>query len=364
MWSSDLRQEGAEAVAERLAQHHINKVFFLVKGTAGRVCYPSKIAPASASGQDALKAILEACHKRHIEVHAWYMYHADTEWGRRFPEDAMWRAGKPEAWDLGPQRANDSQVIHICPLSREYLAYLKSLIQEVLDRYPVDGIHLDGIRYTHVQYCFCPRHQALAATNGIHLDKVREAVYKTFYAPQKEREYYFNRYRAGDRDVAAWVGLREKEIDQAVKEIRDIVKAKNPSLALSASFMPEGGERDDTFALCHYAQNYASAGGQLDYILPMTYHKTFGRTPAWVVQVAQNAEKKSHRPVYSGIQAFGRDLTKVTVEAQEKPASPDSAGASSQDLREAVLAVEKEGVKGFVLFRYGSLTDQMWEALP
>ena len=367
MWSSDMRQEGAEAVAERLAQHHINKVFFLVKGTSGRVCYPSKVAPASPSGQDALQAVLDACHKRHIEVHAWFIYHADTVWGGRHPEDAMWRAGKPEAWNLGPQRAstaNNSQVIHICPLSQDYLAYFKSLIREVLDRYPVDGIHLDGIRYTHACYCFCPRHQALAMTNSIHLDKVREAVYETFYAPQKKRERYFNLYRTGDRDVAAWVGQREKEIDRAVKEVRDIVKAKSPSLALSASFMPEGGERDDTFALCHYAQNYASAGALLDYILPMTYHKTYGRTPAWVVQVAQNAEQKSHRPVYSGIQAFGQDLTKVTVEAQDKAASPGSTGASSQDLREAVLAVEKQGVKGFVLFRYGSLTPQMWEALP
>jgi uncharacterized lipoprotein YddW (UPF0748 family) len=364
MWNSDMRQEGAEAVAERLAQHHFNKVFFLVKGTSGRVCYPSKLAPGSRAGQDGLQAVLDACHKRHIEVHAWYFYNADNVWGSKHPGDVMWRAGKPEDWDLGPQRPNDAQVIHICPLSQGYLAYLKSLIQEVLDRYPVDGIHLDGIRYGHALYCFCPRHQALAATNGVDLAKVRDAIYSTFYAPARKRDQYFNLYRAGDRDVAQWVGLREKEIDQAVKQVRDLVKARNPSLVLSASFMPEGGERDDTFALCHYAQNYASAGALLDYILPMTYHKTYGRTPDWVVRIAQNAEHKSHRPVYSGIQAFGRDPTKVTADAQDKAAGPGSTGASSQDLRQAVLAVEKQGVKGFVLFRYGSLTDQMWEALP
>jgi uncharacterized lipoprotein YddW (UPF0748 family) len=364
MWNSDMRREGAEAVAERLAQHHINKVFFLVKGTSGRVCYPSKVAPASPAGQDGLQAVLDACHKRHIEVHAWFIYHADDVWGQKHPEDAMWRAGRPQDWSLGPQRASDAQVIHICPLSQGYPTYFKRLIQEVLDRYPVDGIHLDGIRYTHALYCFCPRHQALAATNGVDLAKVREAIYRTFYAPTRKQDHYFSLYRAGDRDVARWVGLREKEIDQAVKAVRDVVKAKSPSLVMSASFMPEGGERDDTFALCHYAQNYASAGALLDYILPMTYHKTYGRTPDWVVRIAQNAEHKSHRPVYSGIQAFGRDSTKVTSEAEDKAAGPNSAAASSQDLREAVLAVEKQGIKGFVLFRYGSLTDQMWKALP
>ena len=364
MWSSDMRPEGAEAAAERLRQHHINKVYFLVKGCGGRVCYPSKIAPASSADGDALQEILDACHKRHIEVHAWYMFNSDSAWGQKHPEDVMWRAGKPDDWKLGPQRAGDGQTIHICPLSQGYLAYLKSQIQEVLDHYAVDGIHLDGIRYSHAQYCFCPRHQALAATNGIHLDKVREAIYDTFYAPQKKRDRYFSLYRSGDPDVTKWVGQRVKEIDGVVKEIRGMVKARNPALVVSASFMPEGGERDDTFALCHYAQNYASAGAELDYILPMTYHKTFGQTPAWVVQIAQNAEQKSHRPVYSGIQGFGRDLTKVPLDAQDKAANPDPSGASSQDLREAVLAIEKQGIKGFVLFRYGSLTDQMWEALP
>jgi uncharacterized lipoprotein YddW (UPF0748 family) len=364
MWSSDLRHEGAEAVAERLAQHHINKVFFLVKGTSGRVCYPSKLAPGPESGEDELKAILDACHKRRIEVHAWYMFNSDSAWGRKHQEDRMWVAGKPEAWSLGPQQANDPQVTHICPLSAGYRTYLRSLIQEVLDRYPVNGIHLDGIRYTHAQYCFCPRHQALAATNGVHLEKVREAIYETFYAPKKKADYYFKLYRTGDRDVAEWVSLREQEIDKAVKEVRKLVKDKSPSLVLSASFMPEGGERDDAFALCHYAQNYTSAGSQLDYILPMTYHKSFGRTPAWVVQVAQNAEKKSHRPIYSGIQAFERDPSKRTQPADNKADKSEAQGISAQELRETVTTVEKQGIKGFVLFRYGSVTDQMWEDLP
>jgi uncharacterized lipoprotein YddW (UPF0748 family) len=351
-------------VAERLARHHINKVFFLVKGTSGSVCYPSKLAPGPESGQDALKAILDACHKRHIEVHAWYMFNSDTAWGRKHPEDIMWVAGKPQAWNLGPQPATEAQSIHICPLSQGYRAHIKSLIQEVLDRYPVDGIHLDGIRYTHAQFCFCPHHQALAATNGIHLEKVRQAIYDTFYAADKKRECYFNLDRAGDPDVAEWVSLREKAIDQAIKEIREVVKGKNPSLVLSAAFMPEGGEPDDTFARCHYAQNYASAGSQLDYILPMTYHKSFGKGPEWVVRVAQNAESKSHRPVYSGIQAFERDPSKRTQPADDKTGKPEAQGISAQELRDTVTTVEKRGIKGFVLFRYGSVTDQMWEDLP
>lgn len=361
MWSSAVRQERAETVAEKLAQHHINRVFFLVKGYSGEVCYPSKLAPALEGGKDSLKEILAACHKRGIEVHAWYVFNADNSWGKNHPDDAMYHVGKSDAWDKGPySKKDDPQKIPICPLSPGYRSYFKGLVQEVLDAYEVDGIHLDYIRYGHLCYCFCPRHQAFAAKNGIQVEKVREAIYNTFYAPKKQSELYFNLYRAGDRDVTQWVGMREDEINLAVKEIRALVKAKKPSLALSASFMPEGGEKDDAFALCHYGQNYATAGSQLDYILPMTYRKS----PQWVAQIAINAEKRSHRPVYGGLWASEQAAASEMKEGQSdaSPATPRTPPALK--LRADVQELRNQGIKGFVLFQYGTMTDRLWQELP
>ena len=362
MWSSAVRQKGAEAVAKQLAQHHINRVFFLVKGYSGKVCYPSKLAPALEPGTDSLKEIVTACHKRSIEVHAWYVFNADNNWGKNHPEDAMYHVGKPNAWDKGPYSKNDDpQKIPICPLSPGYRSYFKSLVQEVLEGYDVDGIHLDYIRYGHLCYCFCPRHQAFAAKNGIQVGKVREAIYTTFYAPKKQSDLYFNLYRTGDRNVTHWVGMREEEIDQAVKAIREVVKAKKPSLALSASFMPEGGELDDAYALCHYAQNYATAGSQLDYILPMTYWKN----PQWVAQIAHNAEKKSHRPVYSGLWASEQVANPAAKEGQnDSPQATTPGTMPALKLQQNVQALRKQGIKGFVLFQYGSMTDRLWKELP
>ena len=361
MWSSAVREKGAEAVAEQLAQHHINRVFFLVKGYSGTVCYPSELAPTQEPGRDLLKEIVAACHKRSIEVHAWYVFNSDNNWGKNHPEDVMYHAGKAEAWDKGPYPKNDDpQKLPICPLSPGYRSYFKSLVQEVLEGYDVDGIHLDYIRYGHLCYCFCPRHQAFAAKNGIQVAKVREAVYDTFYAPKKKKDLYFNLYRAGDRDVAQWVGMREEEINLAVKEIREIVKAKKPSLALSASFMPEGGELDDAYALCHYAQNYATAGSQLDYILPMTYWKG----PQWVAQIAHNAEKKSHRPVYSGLWASEQTANPASKEGENASSQAAPANMPALKLQENIQVLRKQGIKGFVLFQYGSMTDRLWKELP
>jgi uncharacterized lipoprotein YddW (UPF0748 family) len=361
MWSSAVASRGAEPVAAELAQHHINKVFLLVKGASGNVCYPSKLAPCRPSGQDLLKEMLEACHKHGIEVHAWFVFNADNAWGAKHPGDAMYHAGKAEAWSKGPySKADDRQRIPICPLAEDYRNYFKGLVQEVLEKYPVDGIHLDYIRYGHVCYCFCPRHQAFAAQHGIAVEHVRDAIYKTFYAPQKQSSYYFDRYRAGDKDVAGWVSLRQEEINSAVKEIRAMVKSKKPSLALSAAFMPEGGEADDTFALCHYAQNYATAGAELDYILPMTY----GKSAKWIVQITHTAEQRSHRPVYSGLWASD-EMSGVGVPGDEiDSAKTGPTNAPPLQLGEKVQALRKQGIKGFVLFRYGAAMDRVWKELP
>jgi uncharacterized lipoprotein YddW (UPF0748 family) len=361
MWSSALRQKSGEAIATQLAEHRINKVFLLVKGHSGRVCYASKLAPVQPGGKYCLKELLTACHKRGIEVHAWYVFNGDDSWGKRHPEDAMYHVGKADAWDKGPySKADKGSPIPICPISKGYRSYLKSQVQEVLDGYDVDGIHLDYIRYGHLCYCFCPRHQAAAASRGIDLAKVRQAIYNTLYASNRQSNLYFNLYRSGDTNVAAWVKMREEEIDLAVKEIREIVKAKKPSLALSASFMPEGGEPDDVYALCHYAQNYETAGSQLDYILPMTYWKN----PQWVVQIAHNAEKKSHRPIYSGLWASERTASSAVKEGDYESADAASSKVPVLKLRESVQALRAQGVKGFVLFQYGTMTDRLWQELP
>jgi uncharacterized lipoprotein YddW (UPF0748 family) len=358
MWASSVQEEGAEAIAKRLAQHRINRVFLLVKGYSGKLCYPSDVIPGAKSERDLLKEALQAFHARGIEVHAWYVFNSDNYWGKSHPDDIMHHAGDPRAWEKGPYSKNeDPSRLLICPLSAGYRSHFKAMVEEVLEKYAVDGIHLDYIRYGHVCYCFCPRHQARAASRGIDVAKVREAVYATYYAPRKDAELYFKLYRQGDKNIKEWVTMREEEITSAVKELRALVKSKRSTLALSAAFMPEGGRPDDAYALCHYAQNYATAGSELDYILPMTYWEP---SPV-VAQIALNAEKKSHRPVYSGLWAASE---RVAESESGRPTSP-MATAPVLKLRNDLRIIQESGVKGFVLFRYGTITEELWkEILP
>jgi uncharacterized lipoprotein YddW (UPF0748 family) len=235
-------QRGAEKVAEQLRRRHINRVHFLVKGYSGEVCYPSKLAPVLPGGNDTLKEFLEACHKRNIELHAWLMFNADTQWGRLHPGDAMCR----------------------------------------------------------------------------------------------------------------------EEIDLAIKDVREIVKHKKHSLVLSAAFMPEGGEMDDTFALCHYAQSYTTAGAQLDYTLPMTYSKD----PQWTALITRNAQSKSHRPAYSGVWASERPALYGELESDGLSVNNSQGSASTPGLEANIETLREEGVKGFVLSQYNTISERMWSRLP
>ncbi|MDH7568086.1 MAG: family 10 glycosylhydrolase [Armatimonadota bacterium] len=348
IWGQSVSAEGAEATAERLAAHGVNAALLLVKGVSGRVAYPSRLAPRAYPDGDLLRDFLAACQRRHIQTHAWFIFNTDNAYGRAHPSEVMYSAGRSGAWDEGYSPiAPKGDSVGICPASEGYRAYFKELVGEVLQGYPVDGIHLDCIRYPHITYCFCPRHQEKARKRGIKLERVRQALYRTLAAPDRDRTYYFRRYAAGDPDITAWVRMRDEEIAQMVREVRDLVRAKGPNVRLSAAFMPEGAEDDPTTALCHYAQNYETSGALLDFVIPMSYHVSYGQSAAWPAQLAEKAARRAGVPAYAGIQAF------------PSKAGVDAAAAA----QEAVAAVRQQGVPGFFCFRYGTLPAAAWKSV-
>lgn len=341
LWGSTARSQGAEAVAKSMAEHKVTDVFLLVKGTAGTVGYPSAIAPSGAGGADTLSDLIAACRPLGIRVHAWFVFSEDEAYAKAHPEDRIWHHGKANT-EFKPF-AIDGKV---CPASMDHLEYMNSLIREVMENYDVDGIHLDYIRYGHVVYCFCPAHVEKAAKLGINVDRVREAIFKTFYASPADPDYFFNAYTAGDPDVAAWVEMRRSEVREAAAGMRAAAKSINPNVVFSASLMPEGAAADSrSFAMCHYGQSYEDAGKLYDVVSPMAYHIDFGKPPAWVGDIVRGTiQAVGDVPVYIGLQAYSDKCT------------PD-------ELKAAALAGLDAGAAGVSLFRFGSMTDPLWEAV-
>ncbi len=337
MWGSTVRAEGAENVAERLERHHINTVILLVRGTSGTVAYKSELAPASDPTQDPLADLIAACHPRGIQVHAWFCYNHDAAFADANPSERLWHHGNAGS-NFEPYEVTDGRV---CPASEAHLDYTKEMVREVLENYDVDGIQLDYIRYGHMLHCFCPAHVAKADALGINLARVRAELFNTFYASPADPDAFVRAYESGDPDVTAWVNMRRQEITDAAREIRDLVKSIKPNAAFSASLMPEGAlESERSFADCHYGQNYADTADIYDFICPMAYHKGYGKSPSWSGTVAEGAIAATAGKcrVYGGVQAFG--------------------AVTGTDIAAAVQSIRDVGSDGFILFRYGTASDE------
>ncbi|MDR0422440.1 MAG: family 10 glycosylhydrolase [Proteiniphilum sp.] len=138
------------AILDNLKAHNFNTVIFQVRGR-GEVCYHSQIEPMSTfiapSGLrfptfDPLAFVVEECHTRGLECHAWVVtyplgkdQHVRSLGARSVTKrnPSITRQFRGE-WFLDP---GDPQTDD----------YLLQLVREIVAGYDVDGIHFDYIRY-------------------------------------------------------------------------------------------------------------------------------------------------------------------------------------------------------------------------
>lgn len=139
----------ADACIRKIDDANLNAVFVLVWYWGGQAFYQSRLCPMGEgveAGFDPLGYLVESCHKRKIEVHAWFVNGAYGQRRSRHvldahPDWAVEAPGGDELWyDFGKPEVRKFQ---------------SDLMIECLERYPVDGIHFDYIRYSGPQLCLC-----------------------------------------------------------------------------------------------------------------------------------------------------------------------------------------------------------------
>ena len=149
---TDMLQQQAELcnLLDEVASLGFNTIFFQAR-IKGEVFYNSNIEPWShivsgesgrSPGYDPLAFVIEECHKRGLECHAWFITipAGSTKQAKRQGSNSL-PARHPEMcikfkneWFIDPGH----------PHAADYIA---SIAEEVAHRYDIDGIHLDYIRY-------------------------------------------------------------------------------------------------------------------------------------------------------------------------------------------------------------------------
>jgi len=143
-----IQQKELCCILDELQSVGINTVFFQAR-IRGEVFYSSRYEPWAAvlshgrePGYDPLAFVIEECHKRAIECHAWLV---------TFPVGSNRQVKKQGSSSVVARHRSWCKQLSgewfLDPGNPSVKDYLRALVGEVVSKYDVDGIHLDYVRY-------------------------------------------------------------------------------------------------------------------------------------------------------------------------------------------------------------------------
>ena len=171
------QQNELRTTLDRLQKAGINLVFIQTRVRATTI-FPSNMEiwdgclsgrPGTSPGYDALEFAINECHKRGMQLHAWVVTIPVGKWNsygcrqlrKRFPR-------------LIKRIDQDG---YMDPEATQTGCYLAEMCREIVQRYDVDGIHLDYIRYPETWKFRIGKDQARGNITRI-VEKIHQAVKK------------------------------------------------------------------------------------------------------------------------------------------------------------------------------------------
>lgn len=328
-----------DRVVDRAAEGGFNALFVQVRGR-GDAFYDSRIVSRSPllgrqpADFDPFARLLERARTRGLQVHAWVNILLTAHFGQPLPRDHVvslhpeWLmvprtvaraalSAKPSQLPSLIWKARDSDVegYYLSPSADGVPEHLEAVVREVLRGYPVDGIHLDFIRYPGPEYDFS------------------RAALEKFRKRQGGGDLL-----AGPAAAAtAWNDQRRAVLTSLAERLVHAARAERPGILVSAAVVP-----DEASAVQHKAQDWPSwlRAGLLDALCPMTYTQD---TRIFRSQVEQG---RTHvRPgqfLWAGVGAYRLSL-EGTVEK--------------------IRAARAAGAGGVLVFSHESLATGDWRRL-
>lgn len=313
-------------------------LFVQVRGR-GDAFYRSRLEPAGAEllqptdTFDPLAYFLERAHAQGIAVHAWvnvfyvwsdgsglpppdHIVRQHPEWLMSDSEGTRMDERSVEYW-----KGRGLEGYYVSPGNPEVRAHITDVIGDIVDRYPVDGVHLDYVRYPGPNFDFGPVERTnFALRYGI--DPL---------AVKKDPERYRRMLGDGcfERIDSLLVDWRVSRVDSLVTSVRRRIG----DLPLSAAVIP-----DFTRARRDKGQDWLGwvMRGDVDFVVPMAY-------------VYEPADLLRHMRVVK--RAIGSDKFLVGLPVFD---------GRSRYLGYSVSLLRQEGILGYSLFSYNVLEEEQF----
>lgn len=240
---------------------------------SGSVFYQSDIAPIAQGYEnfDALQAVITAAHAAGIKVHAWIPQFHDQQ---AFLAHDEWQMQALVNGVQTPFTGSNGNEYFVNPIHHEVQQYERSIIQEVIENYAVDGVVLDWIRFDNynmdVSDYTALKYQAQFGYSPLSIDFDTDS-------PQREQ----------------WNEWRTEQIGQYVGDIReDISESSNPDVQLGVYILPP--------EFTEVGQNLAKFKDDIDFVAPMAYFDDWEFNSDWVYSTSYGILKDTSDRISGG----------------------------------------------------------------
>jgi uncharacterized lipoprotein YddW (UPF0748 family) len=331
--------EAVDRVIDQAVAGGFNTLLVQVRGR-GDAFYRSDLVPRSVlltprqAGFDPLAHLLQRARAHQLQVHAWVNVLLSAHFGQPMPADHM-LLEHPE-WVMVPRKAAraglrargkdllrlvaetssraDVEGYYVSPAAPGVPAHLESVVRELLQRYPVDGLHLDFIRYPSADFDYS--RAALEAYQRQHGGGLLDVV---------------------ARPTAAWDEHRRRVLTALAERLSAAARRERPGLPVSAAVVPS-----DVEAVQRKFQSWPAwvESGIVDAVCPMAY------TPDAQLFRAQIEQARllvpAREAVWAGVGAY-----RLTIDG----------------IVRNIQAARQLGAAGVVLFSHESLDGPSLDAL-
>jgi uncharacterized lipoprotein YddW (UPF0748 family) len=321
-----------DRVVDEATEAGFNTLFVQVRGR-GDAFYESRLVSRSLllaqqpPSFDPFARLLDRARARGLEVHAWVNVLLTAHFGQPLPEGHILRQhpdwvmvprssaaaglGTTPAglFRLGNQAKGDPDVEgqYLSPSAPGVVEHLEAVVREIVRAYPVDGLHLDFIRYPNADYDYSP-----AALEG-------------FRRLRREGDLL----NGPARNPEAWDEYRRSCVTVLASRLSALARKERPGIVVSAAVTP-----DEAQAVSQRFQAWPRWLNErlLDAVVPMAY------TPENRIFTAQIQQARSlvlaGQRLWAGIGAYRLDLPGIV---------------------EKIQLARESGATGVVLFSHESL---------